>query len=441
MSVSPIVIEHLDHAFGEGDLRRQVLFDVCAEVRAGEIVILTGPSGSGKTTLLTLMGALRSAKAGSVRVLGRELRGAPEDTLADVRRRIGYVFQAHNLLDSLTAVQNVRMSLQLHPELSDSERDRRSGEALAAVGLEERAEAHPGELSGGQRQRVAIARALAAGPEIVLADEPTASLDRMTGRGVVELLETLARRKGVTVVLVTHDSRILDVADRILALEDGRLSSLLRSVASETRRSTQTLARDIRKGELVRRLETLDAAGFAALLEDLTAETREFLEVVEAAQSETFGGMLEQVVAAFGAQLRRLFRATTANLFFRDDEAGELFSFAQCEHGAHHEVRVPSAEDGSPEPDSSAADVSVLSVPVRDSQGRAFAKVELARSRDEPFEASDEARLLEFTAPLGLLLESWWKMSCACRSGGVGKRAPGCCEGPALHSGGRSPAR
>jgi putative ABC transport system ATP-binding protein len=430
VSEAPIAVEHLDHAFGEGELRRQVLFDVSAEVRPGEIVILTGPSGSGKTTLLTLMGALRSAQAGSLRVLGRELRGATEATLAEVRRRIGYVFQAHNLLDSLTAEQNVRMSLQLHPQLSDAERDRRACQALEAVGLAERAQAHPGELSGGQRQRVAIARALAAGPEIVLADEPTASLDRETGRGVVELLERLARKEDVTVVLVTHDNRILDVADRILALEDGRLSSLLHSVASETRRSMETLARDIRKGELMRRLEALDATSFAALLEDVTAETRGFLEVVEAAQSETFEGMLEQLMAAFGARLRRMFRARTANLYFLDEEAGELFSFAECEHGAHHEIRVPSAAPTASDSGAAAKGASVLSVPVRDSQGKAFARIELTRDRQEPFGANEERELLAFTTPLGLLLQAWWRMSCTCRAGGIGRARPCCCEGP-----------
>lgn len=233
MSEGPIVVDHLDHFYGEAELRRQVLFDVTAQIRAGEIVILTGPSGSGKTTLLTLIGALRSAQSGSLRVLGQELRDAAEPRLAEVRRRIGYVFQAHNLLEALTARQNVRMSLELEAERDDAELDRRVQDALEAVGLGDRGDEHPGRLSGGQRQRVAIARALARRPEIILADEPTASLDRETGRGVVEILQRLARQEGATVVLVTHDSRILDVADRILTLEDGRLRSLMGSVAGE----------------------------------------------------------------------------------------------------------------------------------------------------------------------------------------------------------------
>ena len=231
MEAAPIRIEHLDHYFGSGALRRQILFDVCVEVRKGEIVIVTGPSGSGKTTLLTLIGALRSAQEGTVQILGQELRGASARTLRRTRRNIGYVFQAHNLLDALTALENVKLSLRLHKEIDARERTRRARDVLAAVGLAEHAQQYPRKLSGGQRQRVAIARALATQPRIILADEPTASLDKKSGRDAVDLIQRLAREQGVTVLLVTHDNRILDVADRILQLEDGRIqiqrSSLL----------------------------------------------------------------------------------------------------------------------------------------------------------------------------------------------------------------------
>jgi putative ABC transport system ATP-binding protein len=444
VSEAPIVVDHVSHHYGEGDLRLQVLFDVCAEIRSGEIVILTGPSGSGKTTLLTLIGALRSTQQGSLRVLGRELRGAPEQTLAAVRRRIGYVFQAHNLLDALTIRQNVQMSLELHGELAEDDVAGRALEALQAVGLADRAAARPNQLSGGQRQRVAIARALAARPEIVLADEPTASLDRKTGRGVMEMLERLARQERVTVVLVTHDSRVLDVADRILALDDGRLTSLMRSVASGTRHAMRTLARDLRGGELARRLERLDAEGFGALLDEVTEETRELLEVMEVAQSDAFESVLEQVVGAFSAVLCRLFEARRVGLFFLDEDANELWSFSACEHGGPQEVRVPAGwgllgealrsglVQASPSGGASGgagADAepgSVLAVPVRDSGGRAFAVVELIRDPDRPFERLDEERIAEFTRSLGLLLESWWRMSCACHKSGVGRSACGC---------------
>jgi putative ABC transport system ATP-binding protein len=314
----PIVVERLSHWYGEARLRRQVLFDISAEIRVGEIVILTGPSGSGKTTLLTLIGALRSAQKGSLRVLGREMRGAGEPTLASVRQRIGYVFQAHNLLDALTARQNVEMSLQLDPALAPAERERRAAEALAAVGLAERTADHPGQLSGGERQRVAIARALARRPAIVLADEPTASLDRETGRAVVELLHHLARKDGVTVVLVTHDSRILDVADRILALDDGRLSSLMNAVTTDASRLLRLLAEDLRKGELARRVASLDPEAFVGLLDQVTAETRRLLEIVDLVQSDAFEGALEQVADAFTAKAAELLEAERVTLFLLD---------------------------------------------------------------------------------------------------------------------------
>lgn len=219
-----IAAHHLNHYYGTGSLRKQILFDVSAEVYPGEVVILMGPSGSGKTTLLSLIGALRSPQEGSLQVIGKELRKAPNRTLIQVRRQIGYIFQAHNLLNSLTARQNVQMALQLHPKISERESKRRSAEILAMVGLGEHVNYYPQQLSGGQKQRVAIARALVSHPRIVLADEPTAALDKQSGRDVVELMQRLARQQGCAILLVTHDNRILDIADRILYMEDGRLS-------------------------------------------------------------------------------------------------------------------------------------------------------------------------------------------------------------------------
>lgn len=229
-SAEPIIaIDHVSHYFGTGRLRKQVLYEINARMDPGEVVILMGPSGSGKTTLLTLIGALRSTQEGSLQLLGEELYKANRGKLVRLRRNIGYIFQAHNLLNALTARQNVEMSLDLHPQLSSKEKRTRSLEMLEAVGLLDWANTYPQELSGGQKQRVAIARALVSSPRVVLADEPTAALDRQSGRDVVEIMQRLARQQGSAVLLVTHDNRILDVADRILQMEDGRLSSLERS--------------------------------------------------------------------------------------------------------------------------------------------------------------------------------------------------------------------
>ncbi len=218
-----VSIRNLDHFFGEGKLKKQILFNIDLTLNSGEVIILKGPSGSGKTTLLTLMGGLRSPQSGSLEVFGRELVGAKKNRLVKTRRNIGYIFQSHNLLMSLTAKQNVQMSLELHDGLKSGEIEQRAIAILESVGLGEHINYHPQSLSGGQKQRVAIARALASRPKMVLADEPTAALDSKSGRGVVELMQQLAREQGCTILIVTHDNRILDVADRIIELEDGRI--------------------------------------------------------------------------------------------------------------------------------------------------------------------------------------------------------------------------
>ena len=214
----------LSYFFGENKLKKQILFDISLTINSGEVIILKGPSGSGKTTLLTLIGGLRSAQSGSLKVLEQELVNAKQRRLVAIRRNIGYIFQAHNLLESLTARQNVQMSLELHHGLSAQETKDKSITMLEAVGLGEYIDCYPYNLSGGQKQRVAIARALVSHPKMVLADEPTAALDSKSGRGVVELMQKLATEQGSTILIVTHDNRILDVADRILELEDGRIT-------------------------------------------------------------------------------------------------------------------------------------------------------------------------------------------------------------------------
>ena len=156
-------------------------------------------------------------------MLGLELAGAGESVRVALRRRIGFIFQNHNLLGFLTARQNVAMALELDGATTERERLQRADAMLAAVGLAEHAGKGPGQLSGGQRQRVAVARALVASPGLILADEPTAALDKASGGEVVRQLRDLARSRGTAILLVTHDPRILDVADRIVAMEDGRV--------------------------------------------------------------------------------------------------------------------------------------------------------------------------------------------------------------------------
>lgn len=221
---SPAIrVRGLSHFFGEGDLRKQILFNVDFDVFPGEVVILTGPSGCGKTTLLSLIGGLRAIMEGSVQVLGRELFGATQEEIIASRRQTGFVFQLHNLLDFLTARQNVQMSVQLDDAIDATERKRRAESMLEKVGLANRMDYYPSALSGGQRQRVSIARALAGEPRLILADEPTAALDSLSGRQAVELVQKMARDQGCTVLMVTHDSRILDIADRVVRMEDGRM--------------------------------------------------------------------------------------------------------------------------------------------------------------------------------------------------------------------------
>ncbi|MDZ7963828.1 MAG: cyclic nucleotide-binding domain-containing protein [Nostoc sp. DedSLP03] len=218
-----VSIQNLNYFFGEGELQKQVLSDINLEVKAKEFVILTGPSGSGKSTLLSLIGCLRSVRQGSLNILGQELNGASREQLVQMRRNFGYITQSSNLLDFLTVQQNIQISLELQPDFSPKEARAKTAAILEAVGLAEKLNAYPANLSGGQKQRVAIASALVTRPKLVLADEPTASLDKIAGRNVVALMHRLAKEQSSAVLIVTHDNRILDLADRIVNVEDGKL--------------------------------------------------------------------------------------------------------------------------------------------------------------------------------------------------------------------------
>ena len=220
-----IEVKGLNHWFGNGETRFHAIKDVDLTVKRGSLTVLMGPSGSGKTTVLTLIGCLRDVQQGSVRLLGNELNGADEATEIRLRRRLGFIFQAHNLHDSLTARQNVVMGLQVHGTRPAELENAAAAHLLTLLGLGDRIDYLPQNLSGGQKQRVAVARALVGGPDIVYADEPTAALDKESGLNVVRLLKQLGRERGTTTVMVTHDNRILEMADRIVTLEDGRLVS------------------------------------------------------------------------------------------------------------------------------------------------------------------------------------------------------------------------
>lgn len=220
--MTPISVAGLNHWFGTGQARKQALFDIDLEVEPGSLTVLMGPSGSGKTTLLTLMGCLRELQQGSIRVLGEQLSGATVAAQERLRRRIGFIFQAHNLHASMTARQNVLMSLQVNGRGNPHQQDEAAAHMLFLLGLADRIDYRPAHLSGGQKQRVAIARALASNPDIIFADEPTAALDHDSGTNAVRLLKALGRERGTTTLMVTHDNRILTLADRIITMEDGR---------------------------------------------------------------------------------------------------------------------------------------------------------------------------------------------------------------------------
>lgn len=437
-----VTLRGVNHHFGAGALRKQILYDVDTEVQAGEIVILTGPSGSGKTTLLTLIGGLRAAQEGSLEVLGRELRHASEATLVSVRRRIGYIFQLHNLVGALTVAQNVMMGLPRDRRLSRAQARARALEVLGGVGLADHAHDYPHLLSGGQKQRVAIARALAGRPRIILADEPTASLDRRSGREVVDRIRALAREEGCAVVLVTHDNRILDIADRIVHLEEGRLSSFADAVLASTQRLLGTLAKSSRTEELVRQVAGMSPPQFTRMLEQVTAEAQQLLQVMTMSTDEAFEIMLEQLLVAFTLKVGQLVDADRASLLLADEVRGELWSkVAQSEGGRPLEIRMPidagiagrvyrsgetiNLPDAyespffNPEVDRGTGyrTRSLLCLPIFDRTGRPFAVLALLNKRGgAAFDDADEHAMRELGASIGVVLETWHEASRARRA-------------------------
>jgi putative ABC transport system ATP-binding protein len=438
----------LNHYFGTGELRKQILFDITADIHGGEIVINTGPSGSGKTTLLTLVCGLRSVQDGSVKTLGTELNGATSDTLVGVRRNIGFIFQAHNLLDALTACQNVQMNVHLDPGVPRKESRERSIEMLSAVGLSKRIDHYPRQLSGGQKQRVAIARALVRQPKIVLADEPTAALDKASGREVVELLHKLAKERDCAIMMVTHDNRILDIADRILTLEDGKISSFTSGIASTTENLMTAFTGLQRKGELERHLHELPEGKFVEVLEQATTEFEGLLKTMDLANTEATRVLLEQVMETTAVRVRDLLQAQRATVYLVDRSRGLLRAKI-----AHHtgpgmlDIQMPIGSgiagkvaasgaalniadayahpDFNPEFDQAnprRAELglteqvfrtqSILCVPIFDRRGGVIGVAQLLNKRAATgtytgtFTADDERALQDFTGSLGIILET-----------------------------------
>ena len=209
---------------GSGAAKVAALKGVSLALNGGELTLLMGPSGSGKTTLLSILGCLLTPTDGTVRIRQQSIAGADPEDLARLRREhVGFVFQSFHLFPTLSATDNVRLALDVRGEPRRAAKVR-SREALAKVGLAHKTKAYPRELSGGEQQRVAIARAIVGNPSIILADEPTAALDGENGQTVMKLLAEVAREHGHAVLIVTHDPRLLPFADRVVHIEDGRIT-------------------------------------------------------------------------------------------------------------------------------------------------------------------------------------------------------------------------
>jgi putative ABC transport system ATP-binding protein len=439
--MEPVIkIRNLNHYYGTGALRKQVLFDINLDIYPGEIVLLTGPSGSGKTTLLTLCGALRSIEEGSALVLGQELNGASPADLVRVRCNIGFIFQAHNLIDALTAAQNVQMSLGLD-ELCTHDARARAVEMLEAVGLQDHVGYLPEKLSGGQKQRVAIARALVRKPKVILADEPTAALDKRSGREVVEILQNLAKAQGCTILLVTHDNRILDIADRIVTLEDGRLASFTAAMAANTGHMLAAFIQLSRKGELLRHVIDLSSTQFVQMLERMTSEFQQFLRVADFTKQEAgataIGAFFDQMLEVVTLKIRDLLHAERGTIFLVDNTRRRLRSrVAHTEGDKPLIINLPigigiagrvaatgetqniadpySHPDFNPavDRDTGYRTRSILCMPIYDRNKQIFAVAELLNKiGNQSFSDKDEAMFRDFAEPLGLILESCLRMT------------------------------
>ncbi|NKB38431.1 MAG: ATP-binding cassette domain-containing protein [Gammaproteobacteria bacterium] len=430
--MSAILSDSLSHFYGHGPLRKQILFDIDLDIPEGEIVIVTGPSGSGKTTLLTLIGALRSTQEGDLHVLGKQLKGCSQKVMAELRRNIGFIFQQHNLIAAISSVENVELGLRVTGRYRKKDLRDRAVSILESVGLSERIFHKPEQLSGGQRQRVAIARSLAAEPAMLLADEPTASLDKKSGREVVEHMQRLAREQGTTILLVTHDNRILDVADRIVHLEDGRLMSFTDSVISNNDQMMGLLAGVNEKQNTQTEIDNLSDQEFKSMLQNISEESLRFLEATSLASDHAFQAMLERSLFAFTRKLAQMIRADRASLFLVDNTSESLVLRVTEQLPVHEDIRIPIhsgiagavVKTGEPviiadayKDDRFNAFVdkkfgyrtkSILAIPIRNRGGAIFAVVQLLnRYDDNSFTQEDLNKVNNVLSELALILESW----------------------------------
>ena len=383
-SRSPILsLREVSYSYPSAGGRKQVLRNVSADVWPGEIVLMVGPSGAGKTTILTLAGALRSLESGSLITLQRELSGATPDELIPVRRKIGFIFQRHNLLDSLTVLDNVHTAL-LPLNYPYAEARAACVAMLQAVGLGSYLNARPGNLSGGQQQRVAIARALVRKPELVLADEPTASLDGASGREIVELLRQLARAQGCTIMLVTHDNRILDLADRSLRLEDGVLSSYASALTSDSAHMLTALSAFRESEELAWFWSNMDTGQFLDALRKLRVEAMQFLNVMDFGAGDSLVGWVDSLLQSVLGKIAQILNA----------------AYASIRTAAGTRSREVAISTGSLQ------ETAPLTMEIRDRDGGSIGVAEFrASATGVAFTEASERRLRDFDRVLGLLLE------------------------------------
>jgi len=307
-------VSELSFWYRQGGFEHQVLQDVSLHLCAGEVVGLTGPSGSGKSTLLTIIGGLRSADHGTVMALETEVTGASEGQRVMLRRRIGFIFQQHNLAPALNIAQNIQMGLQhsgahRHPNVREQ-----IEAAAAAVGIADHLRKYPNQLSGGQQQRAVIARALVNDPKLILADEPTASLDKEAGEAVLQLFEEMAHR-GTAVVLVTHDRRVLEQTHRILMLEGGQLVPPVDQYLKQASDSVRTLMQ-MDSQRLGRMLSFAHALAQVALADGRVDEVERETIARELATKEVFSGPEVDLVVDLALAQAQAWHDTTT-----DDES------------------------------------------------------------------------------------------------------------------------